>query len=339
MTIYAIEEILSSKSHNPHYLNRYIKFIESCKLANKDFQGYTERHHICPKADDMFPKYKSLKKHPWNCVALTTRQHFIAHWMLWKTYPGITSMSYAFWTMRHTKGFQIDSKVFSVIKEDFSEKTSENNRKRIAEGTHNFLGGEIARKRVKDGTHNWLDGKKSSESNRKRVDDNTHNLLGSVSCYDKNGKSVSISKDLYHSQTGPMNEWEYVAVGSNEGKSRSSGIVFDGTNHILYGVTSCYDKQGKSIYIPKEIYHSQTGPKEDWEYVHVNSKEGKRRSGYDDSIKHKFHGVVTCFDLEGNYVCVSKEIYRSQTGSIEKCEYVHVNSKEGKRRKQKRNMT
>lgn len=45
-------------------------------------------------------------------------------------------------------------------------------------GSHPFLGGEIARKtnakRVADGTHHWL----GPESNMKRVADGTHNLIG-----------------------------------------------------------------------------------------------------------------------------------------------------------------
>jgi hypothetical protein len=74
MTIYAIDNILSSKPHNSHYLKRYIWFIESCRILNEDYIGYTEKHHICPKAKDLFPEYKSLKKHPWNKVVLTPRQ-------------------------------------------------------------------------------------------------------------------------------------------------------------------------------------------------------------------------------------------------------------------------
>ena len=48
----------------------------------------------------------------------------------------------------------------------------------VHEGTHHFLGGEISRKsnrkRVAEGTHNWL----GPEHNRKRLDAGTHNLLG-----------------------------------------------------------------------------------------------------------------------------------------------------------------
>ena len=49
-----IYSILASKPHNPHYLNRYITFITECQLKNLNYNGYTEKHHICPKAKDMF---------------------------------------------------------------------------------------------------------------------------------------------------------------------------------------------------------------------------------------------------------------------------------------------
>lgn len=83
-----IYQILSSKDHNPHYLNRYFKFIQTCQETNdlNDDSIYYENHHICPKANDLFPEYVDIKKHPWNSVYLTFRQHLIAHVLLWKAY-------------------------------------------------------------------------------------------------------------------------------------------------------------------------------------------------------------------------------------------------------------
>ena len=63
-----------------------------------------------------------------------------------------------------------------------SETARKISRKRVADGTHHFLGGEITReinrKRVADGTHNFLDSEFQSEINRKRVADGTHHFLG-----------------------------------------------------------------------------------------------------------------------------------------------------------------
>lgn len=81
-------DLLKSKSHNSLYLNRYINFIESCKIKNENTTSghYFENHHILPKAEGWFPEYINLRKHRWNLVKLTARQHLIAHMMLWKAY-------------------------------------------------------------------------------------------------------------------------------------------------------------------------------------------------------------------------------------------------------------
>lgn len=61
-----------------HYINRYIKFIESCSYNEKD---YTERHHYLPVA--LFPEFEKDKG---NIIVLTGRQHYIAHYILAKAF-------------------------------------------------------------------------------------------------------------------------------------------------------------------------------------------------------------------------------------------------------------
>lgn len=114
-----IYSIMNSISHNQHYLKRYIKFIEGCKQKNIDIECYVERHHICPKS--LFPEYKKLSEHSWNGIYLTARQHFIAHWILWKTFPS-SKMSFAFWGMCNGWGKtqKITSKIYEKIKIEFS---------------------------------------------------------------------------------------------------------------------------------------------------------------------------------------------------------------------------
>lgn len=85
-------EILKTKPHNPHYLNRYIKFITQC--VNSSQTTKTEDHHICPKSSDLFPEFKSFKKYPWNKAKLTLRQHYIAHRLLWKAFGGKQTMAF-----------------------------------------------------------------------------------------------------------------------------------------------------------------------------------------------------------------------------------------------------
>ena len=85
---------LSSVPHNPHYLNRYIRLIEHWSNQTIPEETYTEIHHICPRS--MFPE---LDKEKSNLITLTGRQHFIAHWLLWKIYRN-KSMSMAFFNMK-----------------------------------------------------------------------------------------------------------------------------------------------------------------------------------------------------------------------------------------------
>lgn len=112
MTIY---EILSAKPHNSHYLMRYYKFILYCKEKNVNTR-HLESHHICPKAKDLFPEYSSFSKNKWNKIKLTPRQHYIAHWMLYKAYEA-KSCAHAFWAMCH-KGhdIKVNSKVFEELR-------------------------------------------------------------------------------------------------------------------------------------------------------------------------------------------------------------------------------
>lgn len=83
MNIYAL---LSSKSNNLHMIKRYINFINVCDYQNSIVSEYmyVEIHHICPKG--IFPQFDDLLKFPDNGVALTFRQHLIAHVMLWKIF-------------------------------------------------------------------------------------------------------------------------------------------------------------------------------------------------------------------------------------------------------------
>jgi hypothetical protein len=130
-----IENILSSKPHNKHYLNRYLKFIK--KFSNQiAIKGETEVHHICPKSSDLFPEYKSFKINPWNKINLTYRQHFIAHYMLTKTYSD-SKQIYAFWAMCNkqspsdnirNRDYKVTSRIFESTKKLVSKKVSNANK-------------------------------------------------------------------------------------------------------------------------------------------------------------------------------------------------------------------
>lgn len=94
-------DILITKSHNSHYAARYVRFIRS--RTTQPTKGETQMHHILPKARDFFPEYANLTDHSWNCVCLTHREHYIAHWILHKAFPR-SSQSTAFYNMSNIQG-------------------------------------------------------------------------------------------------------------------------------------------------------------------------------------------------------------------------------------------
>ena len=111
-----IYNLLITKKHNPHYLTRYWKFITYC-ARTEDSESKKFNHHILPKAKDLFPEYKSFKVYPWNKIVLTARQHFLAHWMLWKAYGGSQTKAFRFMN-KNTKN--LTSKVHLVLLEEFA---------------------------------------------------------------------------------------------------------------------------------------------------------------------------------------------------------------------------
>jgi hypothetical protein len=117
-----IIDCLKTKPHNNHFLLRYIAFIINVSKSNSlnGITGYTERHHILPKARDMFPEYKSFSLHPWNCLVLTGRQHFIAHLLLYKSFGN--SQACAFKRMYESKQNtgRLTSHQYQVLKEYLS---------------------------------------------------------------------------------------------------------------------------------------------------------------------------------------------------------------------------
>lgn len=96
---------------NLHYLNRYNKFIGALKKQTID--GYYELHHIIPKSSGGSNDKSNL-------IALTARQHYIAHWLLWKAYGG--NLARAFFMMSSVGRYQrVNSKTYDKARKDYSE--------------------------------------------------------------------------------------------------------------------------------------------------------------------------------------------------------------------------
>jgi hypothetical protein len=289
MSIYDIKEILSSKPHNPHYLKRYIWFIEYCQKANKDYIGYTEKHHICPQAKDLFPEYKSLRKHPWNCVVLTPRQHLIAHFILVKIYPDSQSSKFALWKMfQGRKDLRRYTKIYEQAKIHNASLTKERNKRLVEEGKHNLQGdSNPSRRLVKEGKHHWQTKEYSeykSKHEKEKYENGDHPFFG------ERNPSRRLVKEGKHPWQGSKHQKEWndkrVAEGihnwqgdGTQQKELNEKRIRDGTHNFL-GMINCVDPHGNDVMISKEEYKSQQSDnKEDWIYVHRNSKEGHKRKG------------------------------------------------------------
>lgn len=92
---------------NYHYYNRYLKFIES--RNNKSFKNNYEKHHIIPKS-------MGGTNDASNIIKLSFREHFIAHWLLWKAFQN-AQMIHAFWFMNNKQISKISSRVYCTLKE------------------------------------------------------------------------------------------------------------------------------------------------------------------------------------------------------------------------------
>lgn len=186
-----IYSVLASKPHNPHYLYRYITFIRQCQLKNIDYVGYTEKHHICPKAKDMFYEFKSFSKHPWNIVVLTPRQHFIAHLLLWKAFYKSKSQIIALNLMKNNDEIK-NSKLYDEMRRNFHALIKSN----AAKPDFHLKGlNNSCHKRIEDGTHVFLSAEFRKESSERMKNNNPMSLLRTNKGSFKKGHKPVITKE------------------------------------------------------------------------------------------------------------------------------------------------
>ena len=86
------------KERDDVYFKNYVRFIES-KLKRKLEKGTPiERHHIVPGC--LFPDSYSMKEKNYkNRIPLTLYEHYIAHFLLYKSFPSSDELFSAFWLM------------------------------------------------------------------------------------------------------------------------------------------------------------------------------------------------------------------------------------------------
>lgn len=91
-------------------MNRYNRLIE----MYRNYDGPGELHHIKPRS--MFPDEINT---PENIIKLPLRAHWLAHYLLWKSFRN-SSMTFAFQQMCRTKeGRHKKSRLYAAMKSDF----------------------------------------------------------------------------------------------------------------------------------------------------------------------------------------------------------------------------
>jgi hypothetical protein len=112
MNIYALP-----KPQSNHYLNRYFKLI-SYAINFPQSTDYNEDHHILPES-------MGGSNNTSNLVMLSARQHYLAHWMLWKAYKS-KEMTSAFFAMSNQNNQyqgrtrRITSRTYEILRKEFS---------------------------------------------------------------------------------------------------------------------------------------------------------------------------------------------------------------------------
>lgn len=79
------------------YRKHYNYLISKAKDRILEVEIYTESHHIIPKSE-------GGKDVQTNLVNLTAREHFIAHWLLYREDPLNSKRAFAFWRMCNGQG-------------------------------------------------------------------------------------------------------------------------------------------------------------------------------------------------------------------------------------------
>ena len=243
MTSIDIYAILASKPHNPHYLRRYWKFILNC-VENFDEAEFSEKHHICPKAKDLFPEYDSFVNYPWNKAKLTSRQHYIAHIILHKAYGG--SQTNAVWYMSQISRYKniINSKQYETIRREYRTsmmgtqyyKNKDGNVYRVSTKHEKVLSGEL--KHIQCGkTYSDEYKKRMSEKNKGRIFTEEHmlNMKQGTKKYRETNPIVSqeTRDKIRKSKTGSLASTETKTKMSEQRKDSSIYISIDGTRKRL----------------------------------------------------------------------------------------------------------
>jgi hypothetical protein len=172
------------------YEKHYRLLIETRSCRELPENVYYEKHHIIPES-------MGGSNDPSNIIRLTAREHFIAHWLLWRIH-GTKQMAFAFYAMVNMGKNQSvkSSRIYEEAKMARRTFIIENNKKyhkgkklsdkevaRVTELFKNMIRTEEHRKNISKS----LTGKSKSESHRKKLSESLSGYDWS-SYKERNGK-------------------------------------------------------------------------------------------------------------------------------------------------------
>ena len=278
---------------NTHYKNRYDQFINTINaLGPRIIAGYSEIHHIVPRCmkgtDD-----------PGNLIQLTLREHFLAHWLLWKAYPTYLPIVSAFLQMNEKN---------SKSGKDFQGRITGRTYEQLKTQTYQLLSEFMTNKvHVKDEHGNVLVMSKEEYANQDRYQFHT---TGKIYALDTEiSKWVYISsieyqanKIRYKSRTSLEGFSKYqfidcetneiVKITKSEARIKNKEYGYKRLKHMQKHQVACVDQDGKTFSIPLEEY-----------------KLGK----HDSILKHKHAGKFTVKDLtDGTMHRITRDEYLAE---------------------------
>jgi len=140
--------------------NRQLLYFDRKQLKKQKLEYY-EHHHIIPRCMNGNNNIKNL-------VYLTAREHFLAHWLLWKIYR-TKQLAYAFIRMSTNKNIRITGKQYEITRKIRSEVYSGENSPKGFKGKHHTNEVKQRQSVSKIGVKNPMFGLGENHPNCKRV--------------------------------------------------------------------------------------------------------------------------------------------------------------------------
>ena len=270
---------------------RYDAFIEHIRLlGDRGDIGYTEIHHIIPRCFNGHDDSDNL-------IVLTLKEHYLAHWLLWKTYPNSLPIARAFLYMNQAnsqvgyKPFQ--GKIYS---------------RGYAKLRQNVIDGMTGRVNVRDNDGNIINISSEEYANNKTTYKFhttgmiwTYNIVEAKWMY-ITSELYQANKDIYKVRSSDENlpgaaqskfdfidqsNNEIIKLSKKEAREKNKVAGYKRFKQKILQRMKCYTLTGNEVTITCDEYYSGN-------YTHSGS------------------GTVKVFDSEdGNHKSISQEEYYS----------------------------